>query len=291
MKFTEVLDDLGIRYITEGHRHVRPGWVGLDCPWCGRDTEGWHLGYSLENHYTKCWRCGFHSTVNVIMEYTGYSFKQCANILKDVETDYIPKKVKTKGKLILPKGIGDLQPAHVKYITRRGFDIKEIKSLWQIQGIGLSSQLPWRIFIPIIYHGKMVSWTTRSISKNKKITRYISAAELEELIPHKDILYGEDFARDVIIIVEGPTDVWKIGPGAVATLGLNYSTEQLTKMVQYRKRIICFDSDKLAQVRANKLADELSPFTGETYNIQLDSEDAGAASKKEIRQIRKMLLS
>jgi hypothetical protein len=43
MKFTEVLDQLNIEYVTEGHHHVRPGWVGIDCPWCGKDTHGWHL--------------------------------------------------------------------------------------------------------------------------------------------------------------------------------------------------------------------------------------------------------
>ena len=290
MKFTEVLDQLHIEYITEGHRHVRPGWIGLDCPFCAKDTKKWHLGYSIENHYTKCWRCGFHSTVDVLIEYTGLSYNECKKLLDEIEVVHVFRKEKPKGKLILPKGIGKLQPAHIVYLKSRSFNTWHLRKLWNIQGIGLAAKLAWRIFIPIIYHGKTVSWTTRSISKSKDTLRYVSAGLLEETIPHKDLLYGEDYARDTIIINEGPTDVWRIGPGAVATLGVNYSKEQLQKMVQFKKRVVCFDSEKLAQVRANKLCDDLSAFPGETINIQLNAEDPASASDKEIKLIRKEFL-
>lgn len=290
MKFTEVLDQLHIEYITEGHRHVRPGWVGLDCPFCGKDTRKWHLGYSIENHYTKCWRCGFHSAIDVLIEYTEYSFTECKKLLSEIEVTRTPRKEKPKGKLILPKGIGKLQLSHRRYLRRRGFNVTELQQLWKISGIGIASKLGWRIFIPIIYRGRVVSWTTRSISKDKNILRYVSASPTEESIPHKDLLYGQDYARDTILINEGPTDVWKIGPGAVATLGVNYSKEQLQKMILFKKRIVCFDSDKLAQIRANKLCDDLSAFPGETINLQLDAADAASAGNKEIRLIRKEFL-
>jgi hypothetical protein len=224
------------------------------------------------------------------MEYTGCSFTKSKNLLKDIEITYTPKVEKKKGKLILPKGIVGLKSVHKRYLKNRGFNVDEITDLWQLKGIGLSSKLPWRIFIPIYYHGKVVSWTTRSVSTKKGVLRSISAAPEEESIAHNSLLYGADFARDTIIIHEGPTDVWKTGPGAVATLGTNYSMEQISKMITFRKRIVCFDSDPLAQERANKLADDLSVFPGETFNIQLDAADAGSASKKEIRLLRKELL-
>jgi DNA primase len=290
MKFTEVLDQLNIEYVTEGHRHVRPGWIGLDCPFCAKDTKKWHLGYSIEDHYTKCWRCGYHSAIDVIMEYTELSFKECKKLLDGIEVAYTPKEEKPKGNLILPKHIDKLQRSHIRYLKRRGFNVPELIVLWNIKGIGLASKLAWRIFIPIIYRGKVVSWTTRSISKDKNTLRYVSAAPTEESIPHKDLLYGQDFARDTILINEGPTDAWRIGPGAVATLGVNYSKEQLQKMLLFKKRIVCFDTEKMAQIRADKLCDDLSAFPGETFNLQLDAKDAASASDKEIRQIRKEFL-
>ncbi len=291
MKFTEILDQYNIEYMTEGqHHHCRAGWIQLDCPWCGKDSHGWHLGYSLENHFLNCWRCGPHSAIEVLHEYTEISYSACKKILTGIEISILPPKEKPKGKLVLPKGIGKLQHTHLRYLARRDFWPCDIKKLWQIQGIGLTSSLSWRIFIPIIYHGKIVSWTTRSISNSKNVTRYISASEKEESIPHKSLLYGEDYVRDIIIVHEGPTDVWRTGPGSVATLGTGYSTDQILKMIAYKKRIICFDNAKEAQTRAKKLCDDLSVFPGKTFNIQLNAEDPASASKKEINLLRKELL-
>ena len=39
----------------------------------------------------------------------------------------------------------------------------------KIFGIGIAPRLQWRIWIPIHYHGEIVSWTTRSLSDNIKL--------------------------------------------------------------------------------------------------------------------------
>jgi len=289
MKFTDILQELNIEYKTEGHHHCRPGWINLDCPFCGKDSHKWHLGYSIESNFFHCWRCGFHSIIETLMEITGYSATKCKKILKDVEYTEV-KREKPKGKLILPKGIGKLQKPHRRYLRSRRFNWKKIQNLWQISGIGIASKLPWRIFIPILHHGKMVSWTTRSISNSNMVTRYISASLKEESIPHKSLLYGEDYAQKTIVITEGPFDVWKIGPGAVATLGIGYSLEQLLRMTKYPKRMVCFDHERIAQERAKRLCNELSVFPGKTFNIQLDAKDAASATNREIERIRKEIL-
>jgi len=286
MKLTDILSQLNIEYKTEGqHHHCRPGWIQLDCPFCGKNSHKWHLGYSLEDNYLNCWRCGSHPLVETLMEITGYSHTKCKRILKDIKPAKIKKK-KPKGRLIIPKGVGPLLTVHKQYIESRGFFWEEIRKLWDVRGIGIANRLSWRIFIPIFYHRKMVSWTTRSISNSSKVTRYISASTKEESIPHKSLLYGEDFAQQYIIITEGPFDVWRIGPGAVATLGTGYSAEQIIRMTRYPKRVICFDTEKEAQKRAKKLWDDLSVFPGETYNIQLDAKDPASAKAKEIKQLR-----
>lgn len=288
MKFTDILSQLNIEYKTEGHHHCRPNWIQLDCPFCAKDSKMWHLGYSLEYHFLNCWRCGVHQPIETLMEITNLSFNKCKKLLAGIETTKV-KREKPKGKLKLPKNIKELARPHLRYLIERGFDPAELEKLWRVKGISISSVLPWRIFIPIIYHGKTVSWTTRSISHNNKITRYISASLKEESIPHKSLLYGEDYAQQSIIITEGPFDVWKIGPGAVATLGSSYSDEQAFRMTSYPKRVICFDNEREAQKRANKLCDNLSVFPGETFNIQLDAKDAASASKKEIKLLRRFL--
>ena len=288
MKFTEILDQLNIEYKTEGHHHCRSGWVQIDCPFCGKDTYKWHMGYSLEGHYLNCWRCGAHRPIETLMEITEMPFGKCKKLLDDVIPIRI-KKEKPKGKLIIPKGVGELLPIHIRYLQDRGFNPGRLINIWRIKGIGLAANLAWRIFIPIFYHGQRVSWTTRTVSNNKNVTRYISASALQESMSHKSLLYGEDYCKKAIIVQEGPTDVWRTGPGAVATLGTGYSNEQLLRMIKYKKRIICFDNVKEAQGRAKVLCDDLAVYPGETLNIQLDAKDAATASDKEIKLLRKEL--
>ncbi len=289
MKFTEVLKQLNVEYKTEGNHHCRPGWIQIDCPFCGKNSHKWHLGYSLEDNYLNCWRCGSHQLIETLIEITGDTYDKCRKLLGDIESVSV-KKEKPKGKLILPMSNGRLQPIHKQYLKSRGFNPNKLKKIWGICGIGIAAKLSWRIFIPIFYHGKMVSWTTRSIAHNNKITRYISASLKEESMQHKTLLYGEDYAKETIIITEGPLDVWKIGPGAISVLGLGYNQAQVNRMVKYKKRIICFDNDSYAQGRAKNLCNDLSVFPGETFNVQLDAKDAAATSDKEIKQLRKEFL-
>jgi len=289
MKFIDLLIEYRIPYKTEGHHHCRPGWIQIDCPFCGDGSHKFHMGYSLVGNYINCWQCGSHPTVNVLIELTGLSTEKCRRLLKGLEKSKFEKRI-IRGRLKIPKGVGDLQIPHARYLVRRGFLPGDIIQLWKVQGIGIASKLSWRIFIPIIYRGETVSWTTRAISDKANIIRYISAKSEQETIPHKELLYGEDYARHAIIIVEGPFDVWKIGPGAVATLGLGYSQAQVNKMIRYPIRAICFDSDRQAQKRANKLFNTLSVFKGDTYNVILDSKDAAEASIEELKTLRERFL-
>ena len=290
MTFTELLKQYGVSYVTEGHHHCRHGWIQLDCPFCGRGTQKWHMGYSLDNNFLNCWRCGFHPVIKTLEELTGLQDHIVRKMLDNVLTSP-PSKIKTvKGKLKLPKELTILSSRHrhQHYLNDRGFVWTEIEKLWHVRAIGIAPKLAWRLFIPIYFHGQVVSWTTRSISDTAKV-RYINAPPTDESMPIKSLLYGEDYARNAIIICEGPTDVWRIGPGAVATLGVNYSPSQLNRMIQYPKRIICFDGDSGAQKRAQRLSDDLSVFAGETFIAQIDEKDPAAASDRTIQKLRKLL--
>jgi len=289
MDLLKILTSFDIPYKTEGHHHCREGWINIDCPFCGKDTHKWHMGYSIEGNYFNCWRCGHHRLIDTLMEITGLSYAKCKSILKNTEPTKKKKKKPIHGQYKPPLGIGKLLKAHRKYLHDRNFNPQELESLWKIKGIGIANRLSWRIFIPIIYHKQLVSWTTRTISKSNNTTRYISASPKEESIPHKNILYGEDFVRKTIIITEGPFDVWRIGPGAVATLGTNYSNEQMFRMTKYPKRIICFDNEPVAQKQAERLCADLSVFPGDTFNLQLEAKDAASASIKEIKKIKNLL--
>lgn len=284
--FLKILEEYEITFKQHGeHHHTTKGFVNLDCPFCSRNTSKYRLGYSLSYHYCSCWVCGYHHPTKVLHALTGTYF----TLQKAKKYKFKSKSSGVVGKYTIPNQVGDLLKGHKDYLVNRGFNCKSLVRLWQIQGIGISPRLSWRIFIPIFYQGEPVSWTTRTIGNNK--LRYISASKQEEKIPHKHLLYGQDYARNAIIIVEGPFDAWAIGPGAVATFGLTWTNEQISKMIQYPLRIICFDAEPKAQMKARELGEMLSGFPGDTRLLKLKTgKDAATASKEEIKEIRKLYL-
>lgn len=284
MKFTEILQAHRIGYRTEG-KHTRRGWIQLDCPFC---LGPLYMGYNLAFGTLNCWRCGPKRPLEVLQKLTGEPWNDLRKLLSDLDRE-VEVEVPKRGRLILPKGIGPLLQAHRRYLQRRGFDSTRLERLWQIRAIGHASELSWRVFIPIHYRNKIVSWTTRSIS-DTVTTRYVSASIEQEELDHKDLLYGEDYCRHSIIVHEGPTDVWRTGPGAVSTFGTGFSAEQVLKISKYPNRAICFDNEPEAQRRACDLCDRLEMFPGHTYRIILDSKDAATAHEKQIKELRERFL-
>lgn len=289
MKFAQILSDHNISYITEGSHHCREGWLQVDCPFCERGSKKWHMGYSLEGNYVNCYRCGSHTLLSTLMEMTGLDYGECKKLLDDISV-VITKEEKPRGHLILPDRLSEyLYGPHRMYLHDRGCNVRLLEKLWKIQCIGIASRLAWRIFIPIIYKGETVSWSTRSISKNA-CSRYINAKADQEAMPIKSLLYGEDFIRDTAIIVEGFFSAWRIGPGAVATMGAVVTQIQLDKLIKYPVRVVCFDNDETGQTRARKLCDDLGSFPGETYNVVLDAPDPAEANEKDIKKLRRTFL-
>jgi hypothetical protein len=290
MTIHELLEEYNIPVAPAGHHHTSTGWVQFDCPFCGRNSGGYHMGYNLSGGFVNCWRCGAHSLAAVLQEYTGLPYKKINVTLRNLDRiRAIPATCKTKGRLVHPIGVGPLRVAHQQYLRRRGFNHKTIKRLWQISGIGLASHLSWRLFIPIYNKGRQVSWTTRSLSDRAKGPRYISAPPQAEILPHKEVLYGWDYVRHTAIIVEGPLDVWAIGPGATATFGTIVTPAQIRQLCSIPRRIVCFDNDTVAQRQAKKLCDKLGAFPGETLNVTLDANDPADADADEIRRLKNFL--
>lgn len=284
MNIESLFDDLGVVYSRTG-KHARDGWVQLKvCPFC--DSHNYHLGWNLQGNFTSCWRCGWHSAWNVLKS-LGVSHQRIKEALNSIDTFPTQKPVSSQSvSLKLPSGRSSLQAAHKQYLSERGFDWKKLVQVWRIEGIGIHPELAWRIFLPIVYRGKVVSWTTRAIGE-RVTQRYISASQGQEVVSHKHLAYGIDYCRHSVVICEGPTDAWAIGPGAVALFGTAFTSAQVRLLVEIPNRFICFDSAEEAQAKAVKLAGQLSCFPGVTENLMIDSKDPGVASEKELSLIRR----
>lgn len=289
MRIQDILDELRIDYKEAGdHHHARPGWVQLRrCPFCS--SQNYHLGYNLQARYFNCWKCGGHNGPKVL-EALGLPRRKALSLFPALESaGQVESRERTKISLTEPEGRGPFGKIHRNYLLRRGFSMREIstlENLWQVQAIRHAAKLSWRLYIPIIYRGAKVSWTTRAIGERVS-QRYISASAAEEVINHKNLVYGLDFCSHSIVICEGPVDAWKIGPGAGALFGTTFTTAQVKSLVSIPRRFVCFDSSPEAQRKANELASQLACFPGVTENLIIDAKDPGEASPKEIRQIRR----
>jgi DNA primase len=103
----------------------------------------------------------------------------------------------------------------------------------------------------------------------------------------KECLYNIDTVKDTAIIVEGVTDVWRIGQGCVATMGLEYTTEQIKLLVDrgVKQAFVMFDSESFAIRKARKLANSLSIFM-ESETIELSDGDPGELTINQVQEIR-----
>lgn len=283
MNIADILEQHRVPVARAGHHHVSHGWIGTDCCWCGASNK--HLGIRLSDGRVTCWRCGSHRLGDTLAKLTGLPWPEIKRLVGGLDLRTAPRPEHT-GRLRLPKGLGPLQPVHRRYLKSRGFDPDHLERLWGLQGIGLASRLAWRVFIPVTdERGATVSWTTRATGDAGP--RYLSATDEESAVPIKSVLYGAQNTRHAVLIVEGPTGVWRFGPGTVATLGVGYSRAQLALLGRYPVRAVMFDPEPEAQRRARKLADDLSVFPGRTFNVELDAEDPGEARPREVRQVRR----
>jgi hypothetical protein len=298
MDIKDLLRQNGIFFLDgSGHHHARSGWIQLDCPFCRKGTNKYHLGVNLRYHYANCWACGQHSLVSLLAKLTNKPTQSLARAVKQLEHASTQRKRKQKrGEYRCPDE-DRLRPASeapfanvIKdRLHKSGYSVDDIIRLWNVQGLGFDATLRWRLFIPIIHEGERVSWTTRALQKDATL-RYITANPQQESMNHKELLYGEDYCRGAIIVHEGPLDVWATGPGAAATLGLTYTPAQVARIAAYRRRIICFDSSADAQKRARRLAATLSVLHGETMVVKLETgDDTAEASYDELQDLRRLL--
>ena len=294
--------------------------MNVDCPHCS-GSEGPHLGWNLSSGYFRCWRCGWKPLLKTL----------CA-LSRKLPQDVIPDLKKYqgggaalgaergggpgypippyRGEAEKPQGVGYPSLPHLKYLAGRGLDPPEVIRVWGVEGAGAAAgvslsgagsggrgawlDLSWRLFIPIRLNGVMVSWTSRHIGSHS--LRYISCPKELEAVDHKTLLFGADLVpRDKVIVVEGPMDAIKIGPGAVATFGIVWKWEQVSLLGEYSKRFILFDNDVRSidsQKRARALAHAVqSIFGGTTEVVTLeDYKDAGELPPEKVAMLRTELL-
>jgi len=297
MTFQEILDRYGVEHSVNPSR---PGWVQFDCPWCGR-RETPYMGWRSGTGVCYCWKCRAHSVFEVVREISNLPTREVKRLIEGIGDDIAPvDEQDVRGRLVLPSPFDDPFPArHRRYLEEeRGLSFDFCINTIQIKALsafarvktpdGRKIRLDWRIFIPYILGGKIVSWTTRALKASDPM-RYFGAPANCEAINRKDLLFMEDLANYSVCVVEGEFDAIKVGAGCVATGGIAYKPAQVRRIARFPIRGVWFDNEAGAQERAAELVAELKLFPGETYLIQGDSKDPGCASQREIKHVRNFL--
>lgn len=288
------LEDYNIPFAVEG-KNTQTGWVNIDCPFPNCNDTSNHGGFNLSKSYYNCWKCGFHYLNDTISILINVSRREADSIIKeyDIHTSQtvIKESIKNKrGKLELPKGTAPLQFVHKQYLRKRNFVPEELVVTWDLQGVWQFGDYKYRIIAPIYYNNKLVSYQGRDIT-DRSPYRYKACAKKNELIHHKYILYGLDYVQNMsMIIVEGITDVWRLGKGAVALFGVGYTIQQI-RMIKKKAKKVFILFDYAATEQADKLSWELAilGISVEIINAPF-TEDPGSMKQEDADYIKKQLL-
>lgn len=294
MDFVRLCREQGIPFRAEGHHHCRPGWVQVHCPFrCG--TPNWTMGYSIAFDDFHCWRCGRHSPNDTVGALLNIHWSAAKKLIakcggkKVVST----KKIHFQDiQVALPIGAGPLAERHRDYLEGRNFDPDRLIATWGLLGTGHLGEMKQRIIAPIFFKGQLSTFQGRDITDRAR-QKYLAPEKSEERIPIKELLYGLDYATGAsVIVVEGITDVWRLGPGAVATFGIDFTIQQALLLSFFRRRFILFDAgEDAAKARAKELAiliETISP--GETEVIDIGSGDPASLSQQEADHLKLELL-
>lgn len=280
MNILKFLEDYHIDHTTD-HHHCSTGWVQVHCPLCP-GNRNYHLGIRLDGERCNCWRCGGHLISPVIQHLLNCTVQEARNVIQKYEGPPLPasapvlseeKHTISKTKLCLPIGSQELSEQHTNYLVRRKFDPKKLIHEWDLKGTLFLGAYKFRIIAPIYFQGKLVSYQGRDITEKSPL-RYKTCPKTLEILHHKHCLYGIDKAKsDYIVVTEGITDVWRLGPGAVATFGIQWNLEQAKLLMNYKRVFIMFDKQPQAKQQAEKLANFLALTSIEVHIITLDNSD------------------
>jgi hypothetical protein len=275
--FAQLFRDNAVPHWTEGN-NVSIGWTNTTCCFC--DDPSNHLGFSEEGACA-CWRCGTHSTSEAIHLLTGLDWQNIqTSYLKGGATSFrgTDRTGAPPSLLNLPVGTKPMTDTQREYLITRNFDPDKLARDYGIKGTGIVGPYKFRIIVPILLGGKLVSYQGRDYTGLSDL-RYKTCQKEHEVVCHKHTLYDIDRAGEDVVVVEGVTDVWRLGPGSVATFGTGFTQEQVMILAGYRRVFLLYDGEEAATRRADKLAHAISGLGAEVELVTLDGGDPAEMSQ------------
>uniref|UniRef100_A0A6M3L3K5 Putative DNA primase n=1 Tax=viral metagenome TaxID=1070528 RepID=A0A6M3L3K5_9ZZZZ len=182
----------------------------------------------------------------------------------------------------------ELVQSHVNYLQKRNFDPKYLQIKYHIKSIGPASERAWsnRILIPYLFKERIVTFTARDSTEFEWRPRYKACLPEESEIPIDHILYNINSVKEIAVIVEGPTDVWRMGDGFVAMGGLQWNSQRIYLLKDCKQVFIWPDKEHAALLFWEKLAHSLS-FIKDVRFVELSEGDPGSLDEDSARNFRR----
>ncbi len=281
------LSDHRIPYATSGS-NVSRGWIGLNCCYCS-DNSG-HLGIHLNTGAVSCWKCGKHRLLPTLARLSGMPESDTLVLMKRYETGiqrhHVDERKASAQVVTLPafnwtgRATDYLLDRHIQ-----PFHIKE----YGLQYGGNVGEWAFRIIIPVVSGGQVVSATGRTICKTVE-PRYYNLPIERSVVDIKHTFLGMDkcLKRDHVVLVEGPFDAIKGGPGVISGFGSSLKRQQLLMLTRFKKVTLLFDSDATGRRKARILAEQLQRLGIDTETVFLDDggKDLGDLTHSEVCNVR-----
>ena len=296
-----------MEWSAEGQNNVSPGWIGVTCCFC--DDHSNHMGINVNSKNFSCWLC--HEKGNIkelVMAIDSCDEEDAYAILRDYREDglnnnnnppALPPMAEVSqrnrpptGSILPPQIINKWPTKHLSYLYKRGFKpVRKYIQKYKLLPVYTAGIYRMRIIIPIYNMGKLVNFTARDIT-GKTDLRYKHCPNNQAIIPRRELLYNIDnVPGDTIILVEGPTDVWKIGNGAVASMGTEVTDQQIDIIKERGFKNIFVLFDKGAAEVANRVAKRLAFLVDRVEIITLvDEDDPGCMCDQTTNAIRSLLI-
>lgn len=303
--------DNNIPFVDGGHKHCRPGWVNVACPFC-TGNSGYHLGYCEDKSQEYagafvCWRCKGKHPIRAIKALTGTTNAQAKGIFHAYKGRIITgghkhNKSRVDPNLIfrdtkLPKGCVEISesPAAAEYTIKRKYVPKYLTEVWGVKATTYKGIYKFRLVVPITFNGKIVSYQCRDYTGKSEVP-YMACKMEDEQIHHKNMVGGFDQAIQYgvthPVLVEGFFDAFRLGPGAVCCFGIAYRSEQIRFIAEHFKGVsVLFDGgEKQARARSRTICTELSHRGLDVQEVLLDKGDPDELPASEARKLMDTLI-
>lgn len=230
----------------KGYRREIEGWgevYRVCCPLCGEVRHRCYIGHRWAEfpglikcyNETDCFRIKANKDKQHSLVFRGGRLAKIPVRPGRVYSVDQLKSVSVPGQISLLTDLPDDHPA-VEYLRERGHDTNELADTY---GVGycwsvdrhIDKWLVDRIYTPIYMRNVLVGWQGRIVGPWKKGMRQPKYFTMPGM-PKRLALYNYDQAVKMRhpILVEGVTDVWRMGPSAMALLGHTFSGPQLSAL-------------------------------------------------------------